>query len=156
MLFIDEADVLCGRRGEVRYGGDRYANAEVGHMLQRLEDHEGLVILASNLRENMDAAFLRRLHISLSFPRPAYEERLRLWRWVFQEAPLDQAVDLEGLRGVRVDRHRHRRRRAHDGPAGRAQGAGQDRRGSSSRASTGSSAARGTALPVSDLAGGQS
>lgn len=98
VLFIDEADALCGQRAGVRHGSDRYANTEVSHLLQRLEDHDGLVILASNLKDNIDAAFLRRFHVILPFPRPAEADRCRIWARAFPpEAPLDGRVDLDVL-----------------------------------------------------------
>jgi hypothetical protein len=79
VLFFDEADSLFGRRGDVTRAADRYANLEVGYLLQRLESYEGLVILASNLRANLDPAFTRRFHHVVHFPRPAEPERRRLW-----------------------------------------------------------------------------
>lgn len=79
VLFFDEADSIFGQRGEVERGADRYANLEVGYLLQRLERYEGLVILASNLRANLDPAFTRRFHHIVHFPRPARAERQRLW-----------------------------------------------------------------------------
>ena len=79
VLFFDEADALFGKRGEVRHGTDRYANTEVSHLLQRFEAYPGLVILASNLRDNIDPAFTRRFHTVVTFPRPAPAERRRLW-----------------------------------------------------------------------------
>jgi hypothetical protein len=98
VLFIDEADALCGRRGEVRHASDRYANTEVAHLLQLLEDHDGLAIFATNLKENLDAAFLRRFHAVIHFPRPPECDRLRLWNLAFPpEAPLDSRVDRSAL-----------------------------------------------------------
>jgi hypothetical protein len=79
VLFFDEADSLFGQRGEVSRGSDRYANLEVGYLLQRLERFEGVVILASNLRANLDPAFTRRFHHLVHFPRPAEAERRRMW-----------------------------------------------------------------------------
>jgi hypothetical protein len=79
VLFFDEADSLFGQRGEVTRGADRYANLEVGYLLQRLERYEGLVVLASNLRANLDPAFTRRFHHVVHFPRPAEPQRRRLW-----------------------------------------------------------------------------
>jgi hypothetical protein len=94
-LFFDEADALFGRRGEVRHGTDRYANLEVSYLLQRLEAFSGgLVILASNLRDEIDPAFTRRFQVALNFPRPGRDERLRLWQLAFARAPLDPGVDL--------------------------------------------------------------
>jgi hypothetical protein len=79
-LFFDEADALFGKRGEVRHGTDRYANLEVSYLLQRLEDYDGLVILASNLKEQIDDAFTRRFQSVVHFPRPGIDERFRIWR----------------------------------------------------------------------------
>ena len=98
MLFFDEAEALFGKRGEVRHGTDRYANLEVSYLLQRLEEHEGLVILASNLKGEIDDAFTRRFHSVLYFPRPAEPERRRLWRLALPpSAPVDPNVDFTVL-----------------------------------------------------------
>ncbi|MFI2224554.1 AAA family ATPase [Streptomyces fradiae] len=98
VLLFDEADALFGKRGEVRHGTDRYANMEVGYLLQRLEASDGLVILTSNLRDNIDPAFTRRFHFVVHFPRPGAAERRRLWRLAFpEEAPLAADVDLGAL-----------------------------------------------------------
>jgi len=79
ILFFDEADALFGKRSDVKEAKDRYANQEVSYLLQRIEVFSGLVILASNLKENMDEAFKRRILSYVHFPRPDYEERLKLW-----------------------------------------------------------------------------
>jgi ATPase family protein associated with various cellular activities (AAA)/winged helix domain-containing protein len=98
VLFFDEADALFGKRGDVRHGTDRYANLEVSFLLQRLEEHEGLVILASNLKDEIDGAFTRRFHAVIHFPRPAEAERRRLWRLALPaSAPVDAAIDLASL-----------------------------------------------------------
>jgi hypothetical protein len=98
VLFFDEADALFGKRGEVKHGMDRYANLEVGFLLQRLEESGALIILASNLKENLDQAFTRRFHYVIHFPRPGADERRRIWRLSFpQEAPLAPDVDLDTL-----------------------------------------------------------
>jgi hypothetical protein len=98
VLFFDEADALFGRRGEVEHGTDRWANLEVGYLLQRLEAFDGLAVLASNLRENIDPAFTRRFSIVVHFPRPGRAERARLWRLAFPPAaPLAGDVDLDAL-----------------------------------------------------------
>jgi AAA+ superfamily predicted ATPase len=98
VLFFDEADALFGKRGDVKQGMDRYANLEVGFLLQRLEQSDSLVILASNLKENIDPAFTRRFHYIVQFPRPGLEERRRIWRVSFPpEAPLASDVDLDAL-----------------------------------------------------------
>ncbi|MBA4142861.1 MAG: ATP-binding protein [Nitrosospira sp.] len=98
ILFFDEADALFGKRSEVKDSHDRYANIETGYLLQRMEEHEGIVILASNFRKNMDEAFVRRLHFTVEFPFPNEEDRLRIWENVWPEAmPRDPNLDLEFL-----------------------------------------------------------
>jgi len=100
ILFFDEADALFGKRssGDSGSGVERYSNLEVAYLLQRLEDHPGLVILASNLREEIDPAFVRRFHVILHFPRPSPEERARIWRVALPpEAPLGADVNLPSL-----------------------------------------------------------
>jgi AAA+ superfamily predicted ATPase len=79
-LLIDEADALLGKRSEVKDAHDRYANIEVAYLLQRMEAYEGLAILTTNLRQNLDAAFLRRLRFIIDFPRPDADARERIWR----------------------------------------------------------------------------
>jgi hypothetical protein len=102
VLFFDEADTLFGKRGEIRHGTDRYANLEVGYLLQRVETYRGLVILASNLRDEIDPAFLRRFQILLHFPRPTEAERRRLWQLAFAHAD-GTPVDLDWDELVRLD-----------------------------------------------------
>jgi hypothetical protein len=98
VLFFDEAESLFGRRGEVQHGTDRYANLEVSYLLQRLESSRGLVILASNAKDQIDSAFIRRFQVVMHFPRPDVPERQRLWRRAFPStAPLDAEVDLDTL-----------------------------------------------------------
>lgn len=98
VLFFDEADSLFGKRGEVQSGTDRYANLEVGYLLQKLEDYYGLVILASNLKDEIDTAFIRRFQIVIHFPRPQVEERRRIWEIALpKDAPLDGDIDFEVL-----------------------------------------------------------
>ena len=79
VLLFDEADTLFGKRTEVSSSNDRYANLEVGYLLQRIELHHGLVILATNLSQNVDEAFLRRFHARIEFPRPEPPERRKIW-----------------------------------------------------------------------------
>lgn len=94
-LLFDEADVLFGTRTEVRDSHDRYANLSVAYLLQRVETHEGLVILASNLPANMDDAFARRLSHVLAFPLPDPAQRRALWKRAFPAAaPLAPDLDL--------------------------------------------------------------
>jgi SpoVK/Ycf46/Vps4 family AAA+-type ATPase len=98
ILFFDEADALFGKRSETRDAHDRYANQEVAFLLQRIETFDGIAILASNLRDNVDDAFARRFESVIYFPMPRAEERLRLWRQGFSpQATLDRSVDLEAL-----------------------------------------------------------
>ncbi|MCU0260062.1 MAG: ATP-binding protein [Ilumatobacteraceae bacterium] len=98
VLFFDEADALFGKRSEVKDARDRYANVEVAYLLQRMERFDGLAVLATNLRLNMDDAFARRLDLVIDFPQPEAPERLRLWRHLIgPKVPLDHTVDLEFL-----------------------------------------------------------
>ena len=98
VLFFDEADALFGKRSEVKDAHDRYSNIEVAYLLQKLDEHEGVTILASNLSRNIDEAFSRRLQYLVEFPLPDEPLRLRLWRKMFPpEAPLAPDVDLEFL-----------------------------------------------------------
>ncbi len=79
ILFFDEADALFGKRTGVKDAHDRYANQEVSYLLQRVEDFDGLVILSSNFRANIDEAFLRRFNAIIRFPMPSREERESIW-----------------------------------------------------------------------------
>ena len=79
MLFFDEADAIFGKRSEVRDAHDRYANIESAYLLQRLETFDGLAMLATNLRANIDEAFTRRLDAIIDFPAPDPELRRALW-----------------------------------------------------------------------------
>ena len=76
ILFFDEADALFGKRTNVQNSHDRYANQEVSYLLQRIEDYPGLLILASNFKNNIDSAFMRRFHTTVYFPMPDNKERL--------------------------------------------------------------------------------
>jgi SpoVK/Ycf46/Vps4 family AAA+-type ATPase len=104
ILFFDEADALFGRRTEVKDSHDRYANIEVSYLLQKMEEYDGIAILATNLRQNMDEAFLRRLQVIIEFPFPDEEYRRLIWKVVFpEEAPVASDVDFELLaRAVRL------------------------------------------------------
>jgi SpoVK/Ycf46/Vps4 family AAA+-type ATPase len=79
ILFFDEADALFGKRTGISDAHDKYANQEVSYLLQRLEEYPGLVILASNMRNNMDEGFTRRLQSIIHFPKPQPKERYRIW-----------------------------------------------------------------------------
>lgn len=98
VLFFDEADALFGNRTATKDAHDRYANQQVSYLLQRIEDHDGLVILASNLKNNIDNAFLRRLQSLIHFPMPDRYQRLDLWRKGFSKAvDLEDKIDLESI-----------------------------------------------------------
>jgi hypothetical protein len=98
ILFFDEADALFGKRSEVHASHDRYANIEVAYLLQRMEAHEGAVILATNFRQNIDDAFLRRLDIVIDFPFPEASDRRRIWQVLLPDAaPLADDVDIAFL-----------------------------------------------------------
>ena len=85
MLFFDEADALFGKRSEVNDAHDRYANTETSYLLQRMEEYDGLVVLATNLKNNIDPAFTRRLRFIVNFPSPDANDRENLWRNVLPE-----------------------------------------------------------------------
>ncbi|MDQ3735082.1 MAG: ATP-binding protein [Actinomycetota bacterium] len=97
VLFFDEADALFGKRSSVQDAHDRYANIEVSYLLQRLESHDGLVILATNLQGNMDPAFLRRIHTSVEFALPDEQARRAIWDLSFPAAAPAEGVDLDFL-----------------------------------------------------------
>ena len=98
ILFFDEADALFGKRTQTSSSNDRYANQEVSYLLQRVEDFPGVVILATNLRANIDEAFARRFQASIFFPLPDADHRLMLWQGYFKgKCPLDSNADLRAL-----------------------------------------------------------
>ena len=98
VLLFDEADALLGKRSEIKDAHDRYANIEVAYLLQKMEEHDGVVILSSNLAKNLDPAFARRMHYLLEFARPNAMLRERLWRGIYPaSAPLAADVDFHFL-----------------------------------------------------------
>ena len=98
ILFFDEADALFGKRSEVRDSHDRYANVEISYLLQRMEAYDGVTILATNLRSNLDEAFTRRLQFAVDFPFPDEADRLRIWQALLPlEIPLSPQLDLAML-----------------------------------------------------------
>lgn len=98
ILFFDEADALFGKRSEVKDAHDRYANIEVAYLLQRLEEHDGVAILASNLSRNIDQAFIRRIHYIIDFPLPDATLREKLWRRAFSNrVPIAEDIDYANL-----------------------------------------------------------
>jgi len=106
VLVFNEADVLFGKRTEIKDAHDRYANLEVGYLLQRMESYDGLVILTTNSRASMDIAFLRRLRFIVEFPVPPASDRELIWERVFPDkfkraddvtfSYLAQQLDLNG------------------------------------------------------------
>jgi hypothetical protein len=98
ILFFDEADALFGKRTSINDAHDRYANQEVSFLLQRIEEYDGLVILASNLKKNIDEAFQRRFQSMIFFPMPRPEERLKLWKNGFSnKCILEEKIDLNQI-----------------------------------------------------------
>jgi hypothetical protein len=98
VLFFDECDALFGKRTEIRDAHDRYANIEVNYLLQRIDRYDGIIILATNLRSNLDAAFTRRIRYAVEFPFPEVQQRERIWRRVFPEqTPLGTDIDFDFL-----------------------------------------------------------
>lgn len=87
-LFFDEADSLAGKRGEIKDATDRYANIQVNYLLQRIERFRGVVIMATNLRQNLELAFMRRIQASFDFPSPGEEERFKIWQGMFPDKKL--------------------------------------------------------------------
>ena len=99
VLLFDEADALFGKRSEVQDSHDRYANIEVGYLLQRMEAYRGLALLTTNLRDSLDSAFLRRLRFVLDFPFPDQSLRAKLW-----QVSLPRTVPQQGVEPVALAR----------------------------------------------------
>jgi len=98
ILFFDEADALFGKRSQVKDAHDRYANIETGYLLQKMEEYEGVVILATNLSKNIDDAFLRRMQFIVEFPFPDKTLRKQIWTGLFpEEAPLSKDINFDFL-----------------------------------------------------------
>ena len=94
ILFFDEADAIFGKRSEVKDAHDRYANIEISYLLQRMEAYDGVTILATNLRANLDEAFTRRLQFAVDFPFPDETDRLRIWQSLFpSDVPCEANLD---------------------------------------------------------------
>ncbi|BAB74840.1 ATP-binding protein [Anabaena sp. FACHB-709] len=95
ILFFDEADALFSKRTNVRDAHDKYANQEVSYLLQRVENYDGLVILSSNFKSNIDDAFIRRFQAIIHFPLPSSKERLQIWQMAFPfQVELAEVVNL--------------------------------------------------------------
>ena len=98
VLLFDEADSLLGKRSAVHDAHDRYANLEISYLLQKMEQHEGITILTTNLRGNIDDAFLRRLTFAVQFPFPEEQARLEIWRKIWpRETAVDDDIDFPKL-----------------------------------------------------------
>jgi len=98
VLFCDEADSLFGKRSEVRDSHDRYANLQIGYLLQRIESYNGIIILATNFKKNLDSAFMRRVRFICDFPFPDEKSREEIWRRIFPEnVPLAPSLDFKFL-----------------------------------------------------------
>jgi SpoVK/Ycf46/Vps4 family AAA+-type ATPase len=102
ILLFDEADTLFGKRSEVRDSHDRYANIEVGYLLQRMESYRGLAILTTNLKSVLDPSFLRRIRFAVQFPFPDVTQRAEIWRRVFPPQTPLQALDCTRLARLAV------------------------------------------------------
>ena len=100
IIFFDEADALFGKRSEVRDAHDRYANIEIAYLLQKMDEYEGISILATNLRQNLDTAFTRRLTFTVEFPFPDERSRREIWQSIWpKETQLDRDLDLDFVAG---------------------------------------------------------
>jgi hypothetical protein len=97
ILLFDEADALFGKRSQVKDSHDRYANIEVGYLLQRMEAYHGLAILTTNMKDALDDAFLRRLHFVVDFPFPGAEQRAEIWRHIFPAQTPTEGLDADKL-----------------------------------------------------------
>ncbi|MFE5243406.1 MULTISPECIES: ATP-binding protein [unclassified Streptomyces] len=93
VLLFDEADAVFGKRSEVSSSNDRHANMESAYLLQRLESFDGIALLTTNLRANIDEAFTRRLDLVVDFPFPDEEQRLALWRHSLAHVPCADGID---------------------------------------------------------------
>ncbi len=96
ILFFDEADALFGKRSEVHDSHDRYANIEISYLLQRMEEYDGMAILATNLNKNLDEAFVRRMHFTVEFTFPNEKNRRRIWEKIWPAStPCSDDLDLD-------------------------------------------------------------
>jgi SpoVK/Ycf46/Vps4 family AAA+-type ATPase len=98
ILCFNEADALFGKRSDVSDAHDRYANIEIAYLLQKMEAYEGLAILTTNMLENLDEAFIRRLAVTVHFPFPDAADRRLIWERVWPaDTPLADDVNLDAL-----------------------------------------------------------
>ena len=97
LLFFDEADSLFAKRTEISDSHDRHANGQTAHLLQKMEEYDGIVVLATNLNSNIDPAFKRRLHFTLEFFKPDAETRMTLWRRFIPDKMPHEDLDFKFL-----------------------------------------------------------
>ena len=144
VLLFDEADAIFGKRSEVRDAHDRYANIESAYLLQRMETFDGLAVLATNLRANLDDAFTRRLDMVVDFPLPDEAARLALWqRCLAPPVPAQDDLDLDFYaRSFALAGRQHSVRRDHRCVSGRRNGIGDRRQPCHCRDPTGVPKAR--------------
>lgn len=102
ILLFDEADALFGKRSQVKDSHDRYANMEVSYLLQRIESYQGLAILTSNLKDDLDRAFLRRIRFTIQFPFPDFQQRTAIWQCIFPDRTPTQDLAFEKLAKLNV------------------------------------------------------
>ncbi|MDJ0533378.1 MAG: AAA family ATPase [Xenococcaceae cyanobacterium MO_207.B15] len=102
ILLFDEADALFGKRSEVKDSHDRYANMEVSYLLQRIESYQGLAILTTNLKDDLDRAFLRRIRFIVQFPFPDFSQRSAIWQRIFPSHTPTQDLSFEKLAKLNV------------------------------------------------------
>lgn len=97
VLFFDEADVLFAKRTEIKDGNDKYSNMEAAFLLQKIEEYEGVTLLATNYRQNFDEAFSRRLKFVIDFPFPDQDGRTKIWQKSIPEKLMNDEIDTEYL-----------------------------------------------------------
>jgi SpoVK/Ycf46/Vps4 family AAA+-type ATPase len=102
ILFFDEADALFGRRSEIQDSHDRYANIEIGYLLQRMESYHGLAILATNMKGALDPAFIRRVTFIVNFPFPDERSRAEIWRRAFPASTPTEGLQIERLARLNI------------------------------------------------------
>jgi AAA+ superfamily predicted ATPase len=103
ILFFDEADALFGKRTETKDSHDRYANIEINYLLQRMENYRGITILATNLKNNLDPAFTRRLKFIINFPFPNEKNRLEIWKNIYpKQTPISNDVNFTQLAKLNI------------------------------------------------------
>ena len=103
ILFFDEADAVFGKRTEIKDAHDRFSNIEISYLLQRIESYDGIVILATNLKRNIDDAFMRRMRFIVDFPFPSRELRFKIWqKSIPAECPLSEDIDFKKISNVKM------------------------------------------------------